>query len=61
MAGATLLIFANKQDLPGSLYAEEIKEVRYSMDNSPPMYNVFLYQVFTVGQDQDPSLANTAV
>lgn len=27
LAGATLLIFANKQDLPGALSAEEIKEV----------------------------------
>ncbi|XP_065882453.1 ADP-ribosylation factor-like protein 2 [Dysidea avara] len=26
LAGATLLVFANKQDLPGSLSAEEIKE-----------------------------------
>jgi len=29
LAGATLLIFANKQDLPGALSAEEIKEVSY--------------------------------
>lgn len=27
LAGATLLIFANKQDLPGALSSEEIKEV----------------------------------
>ncbi|XP_039256873.1 ADP-ribosylation factor-like protein 2 [Styela clava] len=27
LAGATLLVFANKQDLPGSLSSEEIKEV----------------------------------
>lgn len=27
LAGATLLVFANKQDLPGSLSASEIKEV----------------------------------
>lgn len=30
LAGATLLIFANKQDLPGALSAEEIKEVTYN-------------------------------
>lgn len=29
LAGATLLIFANKQDLPGALSAEDIKEVCY--------------------------------
>jgi len=28
LAGATLLVFANKQDLPGALSAEDIKEVR---------------------------------
>ena len=27
LAGATLLVFANKQDLPGALSAAEIKEV----------------------------------
>lgn len=27
LSGATLLVFANKQDLPGALSAEEIKEV----------------------------------
>lgn len=27
LAGATLLVFANKQDMPGALSAEEIKEV----------------------------------
>jgi ADP-ribosylation factor-like protein 2 len=27
LSGATLLVFANKQDLPGSFKAEEIKEV----------------------------------
>jgi len=30
LAGATLLVFANKQDLPGALSAEDIKEVRVS-------------------------------
>lgn len=29
LAGATLLIFANKQDLPGALSSEEIKEVYF--------------------------------
>lgn len=28
LTGATLLVFANKQDLPGALKAEEIKQVR---------------------------------
>lgn len=28
LLGATLLVLANKQDLPGSLTSEEIKEVR---------------------------------
>ena len=27
LAGATLLVFANKQDLPGALSAEEIRDV----------------------------------
>lgn len=27
LAGATLLVFANKQDLPGALEAEEIRKV----------------------------------
>ncbi len=27
LVGATLLIFANKQDLPGAMSAEEIEEV----------------------------------
>jgi signal recognition particle receptor subunit beta len=29
LAGATLLVFANKQDLPGALTAEEIKDVSF--------------------------------
>jgi signal recognition particle receptor subunit beta len=29
LAGATLLVFANKQDLPGALSAEDIKDVSY--------------------------------
>jgi len=32
LAGATLLVFANKQDVPGALSAEEIKEV-LDLDN----------------------------
>ena len=32
LAGATLLVFANKQDLPGSLTAPEIREVN-SLDS----------------------------
>jgi len=32
LAGATLLVFANKQDLPGALSSEEIKEV-LDLDN----------------------------
>jgi hypothetical protein len=28
LAGATLLVFANKQDLPGALSSEEIRDVR---------------------------------
>lgn len=27
LAGATLLVFANKQDLPGALSSEEIRQV----------------------------------
>ena len=30
-SGATLLVFANKQDLPGALTFEEIKQVLYSV------------------------------
>jgi len=29
LAGATLLVFANKQDLPGALSAEEIRDVSH--------------------------------
>lgn len=29
LSGCTLLIFANKQDLPGALSSKEIKEVRF--------------------------------
>lgn len=29
LAGATLLVFANKQDLPGALSKEAIREVRF--------------------------------
>ena len=29
LAGATLLVFANKQDLPGALSKDAIKEVRF--------------------------------
>ncbi|RZF47530.1 hypothetical protein LSTR_LSTR009066 [Laodelphax striatellus] len=36
-ASATLLVFANKQDLPGALSAEEIRDVRliFFLNNSP--------------------------
>lgn len=30
LAGATLLVFANKQDLPGALSKEAIREVRFT-------------------------------
>lgn len=30
LAGATLLVLANKQDLPGALSAQDIKDVRFS-------------------------------
>jgi signal recognition particle receptor subunit beta len=32
LAGATLLVFSNKQDLPGALLAEEIKNVSFLSD-----------------------------
>lgn len=32
LAGATLLVFANKQDLPGALSKEAIREVRLSIN-----------------------------
>lgn len=31
LTGATLLVFANKQDLPGALKADEIKKVSISI------------------------------
>lgn len=31
LAGATLLVLANKQDLPGSLSAQEIKDVSFAI------------------------------
>lgn len=34
LAGATLLVFANKQDLPGALSKEAIREVRLSINLS---------------------------
>lgn len=33
LAGATLLVLANKQDLPGALSAQEIKDVSFSEAN----------------------------
>jgi signal recognition particle receptor subunit beta len=29
LAGATLLVFSNKQDLPGALLAEELRDVSF--------------------------------
>lgn len=34
LAGATLLVFANKQDLPGALSPEEIRQVILYLKNS---------------------------
>ena len=34
LAGASLLVFANKQDLPGALTAEEIRTVSYNIGGS---------------------------
>lgn len=36
LAGATLLVFANKQDLPGALPASAIREVRQTPRCPPP-------------------------
>lgn len=40
LAGATLLVFANKQDLPGAVSAEEIRDViiKYLIQNSQLSY-----------------------
>jgi hypothetical protein len=42
LAGATLLIFANKQDLPDALSAEEIEKVPYIITLSPPNHSYSL-------------------
>ena len=34
LAGASILVFANKQDLPGALSVEEIQQVRLSSEAS---------------------------
>jgi ADP-ribosylation factor-like protein 2 len=34
LAGATLLVFSNKQDLPGALLAEEIKDVSFLLNET---------------------------
>lgn len=39
LAGATLLVLANKQDLPGALSAQEIKDVSWTTANLFLMFN----------------------
>jgi ADP-ribosylation factor-like protein 2 len=39
LAGATLLVLANKQDLPGALSAEEIKNVSMEQKSSKKIYS----------------------
>jgi ADP-ribosylation factor-like protein 2 len=34
LAGATLLVFSNKQDLPGALLAEEIRNVSFLLNKT---------------------------
>lgn len=40
LAGATLLVLANKQDLPGSLSAQEIKDVSFACVCEKVRFNV---------------------
>jgi hypothetical protein len=66
LTGATLLVFANKQDLPGALKAEEIKEVRktsvaiiYTITER--LQNFVLFSGVGARLNQKPPLANTMV
>ena len=43
LLGATLLVFANKQDLPGALTAEEIKEVGCVIEENISELGTYLY------------------
>ena len=46
LAGATLLVFANKQDLPESLSAQQIKDVRNGINfQLCQVYNLILFQI----------------
>jgi len=38
LAGATLLVFANKQDLPGSLSKDAIREVSLQLNRQNHLY-----------------------
>ena len=42
LAGATLLVFANKQDLPGALSAEEIRKVLLQCILKVQLFSVFV-------------------
>lgn len=41
LAGATLLVLANKQDLPGSLTSNEIKDVSEQVVDDFPSFQIF--------------------
>lgn len=46
LAGATLLVLANKQDLPGALSAQEIKDVSHYRSISIIKFKIFLFDRF---------------
>lgn len=61
LAGATLLILANKQDLPGALSAQEIKDVSlYLMKLNLIDFKCFILAIWNIdsrfGLDNYPSL-----
>ena len=45
LAGATLLVFANKQDLPGALSAEEIRDVSILTYRSYYFFDIVLVRM----------------
>lgn len=45
LAGCTLLVFANKQDLPGALTSKEIKDVSKTQNTAFTHYKLFSLQL----------------
>lgn len=58
LAGATLLVLANKQDLPGALSAQEIKDVSSTFANNLQTFIDFPPTDSRVGQHYNSSLVS---